>query len=289
MPVTFAHPLAVAPLARTGLPLGALVIGTVVPDLPLFARATPGLDIVTLLVDGPDLPTMIDQYEFLHSLTGLVTVNIFIGLIVLALWWLLLRPAYRDALPRPLRERTNTTPAGVRPWLLAVPALLIGSLTHVVWDQLTDEGALISQRIEVLQGSIAGFPYSLLLQYASSLLGALGVLVWLCLRLARRDGRAVPQRRPELAAWMFAVPVLVAGVGSATVLYAASRNFSAASRTAPGFTVHDFAFDALTTTVAYGVCAAIAMAIVHRVSRARRARTGAQPRHRPASAPGHTR
>ena len=289
MPVTFAHPLAVAPLARTGLPLGALVIGAVVPDLPLFARAIPGLDVMTLLVDAPALPTMFEQYEFLHSLTGLVTVNVVIGLIVLVLWWLLLRPAYRDALPKPLRDRTNAAPAGIRPWLLAVPALLIGSLTHLAWDQLTDEGAAISQRISVLQGSIAGFSYSLLLQYASSLLGVIGVLVWLYLRVSRRDARAVPQRRPELAAWMFAVPVLVAGIGSATVLYGASRAFSAATRTDAGFSLHDFAFDALTTTVAYGVCAAIAMAIVHRVSRARRARTGAQPRHRPASAPGHTR
>lgn len=289
MPVTFAHPLAVAPLARTGLPLGALVIGTVVPDLPLFARAIPGLDVLTLLVDGPTLPTMLDQYEFLHSLTGLLTVNVFIGLIVLALWWLLLHPAYRDALPKPLRDRTNAAPTGVRPWLLALPALLIGSLTHLAWDQLTDEGAVISQRIGVLQGSIAGFPYSLLLQYASSLLGALGVVAWLWLRVSRRDARGVPQRRPELAAWMFAIPVLVAGVGSATVLYGASRAFSTATRTAPGFSLHDFAFDALTTTVAYAVCAAIAMAVVHRISRGRRARTGAPPPHRPAAAPEHTR
>lgn len=288
MPVTFAHPLAVAPLARTGLPLGALVVGTVVPDLPLFARAIPGLDVMTLLVDAPALPTMFEQYEFLHSLTGLVTVNVVIGLIVLVLWWLLLRPAYRDALPKPLRDRTNAAPAGIRPWLLAVPALLIGSLTHLAWDQLTDEGAAISQRIGVLQGSIAGYSYSLLLQYASSLLGVIGVLVWLCLRVSRRDERAVPQRRPELAAWMFAVPVLVAGVGSATVLYGASRAFSAATRTDAGFSLHDFAFDALTTTVAYAVCAAIVMAIVHRISRGRRVRTGARPPHRPASAPEHT-
>ncbi len=288
MPVTFAHPLAIAPLARTGLPLGALVIGTVIPDLPLFARAIPGLDVLGLLVNGPTVPTVIEQYEFLHSLTGLL-VNVLIGLLVLLLWWWLLRPAYRDALPAPLRGRTNSTPTGARPWLLALPALLIGSLTHIAWDQLTDEGAALSQRIGLLQGTIAGYSSSLLLQYASSMLGACGVLVWLYLRVSRRDARPVPQQRPELAAWMFAVPVLVAGLGSATVLYGASRSFSAASRTAPAFSLHDFAYDALTTTVAYGACAVIAMAVVHRLSRARRARTGARPPHRPASAPEHTR
>lgn len=288
MPVTFAHPLAVAPLAWLGLPLGALVIGTVVPDVPLFARAVPGLDVMGLLIDAPALPTMFDQYEFLHSLTGLVTVDLLIGLLLLALWWLLLRPAYRDALPRSLRDRTHDSPTGIRPWLLALPALLVGSLTHLAWDQLADEGAAVSQQISALQGSIAGYSYSLLLQYASSLLGAIGVLIWLYLRVSRRDARAVPQRHPELAAWMFAVPALVAGVGSATVLYGAARAFSAETRTAVGFSLHDFAFDALTTTVAYAACAAIAMAIVHRISRGRRVRTGARPPHRPASAPEHT-
>ena len=38
MPITFAHPAAVLPLARTGLPLTALAIGSMVPDLPMFVR-----------------------------------------------------------------------------------------------------------------------------------------------------------------------------------------------------------------------------------------------------------
>lgn len=176
-----------------------------------------------------------------------------------------------------------------RTWLLAVPALVIGSLTHVLWDRLTDEGTVLSQRIGVLQGSFAGVPHTFLLQYASGLLGVVGVLIWMYLRVSRRGTGTVPQQRPELATWMFAVPALAAGAGSATVLYRASLSFSRTSRTASGFTLHDFAFDALTTTVAYALCAAVAMATVHRLSRARRARTAAPHRRRPAAAPARTR
>lgn len=274
MPLTLAHPLAVAPLARTGLPLGALVVGTIVPDLPVFARAVPGVDTAGQLLGDPQLPMMADQYRLLHSLLGLVTVNIVIGLVVLALWWWLLRPAYRDALTARLRGRTHAAPAGALTWLLAIPALLIGSLSHIVWDQFTHRTTWISQRIDVLQSTVVGIPVTSLLQYGSGIFGTIGVAVWLFLRISRLPEEAtVPQRLPGITVWMFALPVAAGLVAFSVVLYRAAQ--AGAQQT-----LESFAFDAVTTTVSTMLCAAIVMAIGHRVVSARIAARGRlSPRH----------
>lgn len=258
MPITFAHPLAVAPLARTGLPLGALVVGTVVPDLPLFARAIPGLDRPGRALGDPSLPSMAAQYRFLHSPLGLFTADVLIGLLVLALWWWLLRPAYRDSLSKTLRGRTHAAPTGVLTWLLAIPALVIGSLTHIVWDQFTHQPTWVSERVEFLQGSVAGFSVTILLQYGMGILGVAGVLYWLYARISRRNEHTLPQYLADMATWMFAIPV-VAGLAAVVLVLYRSMNVGAQ------LSLQEFAFDALTTTVAATLCAAIVMAIVHRL------------------------
>lgn len=262
MPITFAHPIAVAPLARTGLPIGALVVGTVVPDLPLFARAIPGLDRLAGLLSNPQLPTMAEQYRFLHSPTGLFTLNIVIGLAVLALWWWLLRPAYRDSLSKHLRGRTHARPTGLRAWVLAVPAIIIGSFTHIVWDQLTHRHTWLAQQLSFLQTTVAGIPLTTILQYGTGLLGVIATALWLHLRVSRRNEHTVPQYLADMATWMFTVPVVAGLAAVVTVLYQSTKLGGALSLEA-------FAFDALTTTVAATISAAIVMAVIHRLMYAR--------------------
>ena len=55
--MTLAHPVAVLPLRRFGLPMAALVIGSMVPDVPLFMGWSSG-------------------YQVSHSYTGVFTVNL---------------------------------------------------------------------------------------------------------------------------------------------------------------------------------------------------------------------
>lgn len=57
MPLTLAHPAAVLPLRRCGLPMAALVIGSMMPDVPLFMRWSSG-------------------YQVSHSYTGVFTVHL---------------------------------------------------------------------------------------------------------------------------------------------------------------------------------------------------------------------
>ena len=277
MPVTFAHPLAVAPLARSGLPLAALVIGSMVPDSSLFLRAIPGLDTVLGQMGNPELPPYTHVRTLLHSPLSVVTLNVLIGLLALMLWWWLLRPAYRDALPTELRQRTRSAPAGLLPWLLAVPALMIGGFTHIAWDQFTHPYSWLGQRLDVLHATIVGYHVATFLHYGTGLLGMLGVVCWMFVRLSMRTTEPVPQRLPDLALWMFAVPALAALVGLGAVVVNMIVE--------PG-PLDVFIQNVLTTSTAGATCASLVMAALHRVrvrvTPAGRARTAAPPEHRPA-------
>lgn len=258
MPVTFAHPIAVAPLARSGLPLAALVIGSMVPDSALFFRAIPGLDALLLRLGNPALPSVLQMREILHSPVGVLTIDVLIGLVYLALWWLLLRPAYRDALTKRLRGRTHAQPTGLRPWLLVVPALMIGGLTHIAWDQVTHPYSWLGQRVDLLQSTVAGFHVATVLHYGTGLLGLAAVAYWLFRRISNRTEHTVPQILEDQATWMFAVPALAAMAGVFAVMVQAAR------ATVPG-TLDGFIQDVLTTSTAAAVCAAIVMALIHRI------------------------
>ena len=126
MPYPFAHPAAVLPLAR---PLGrfavpsALAIGSMAPDFWYF---------VPLL-----------ERDESHSLVGLAWFCLPAGLLAYALFHLLLK----QPLIALLSPRLGCfTPAGLPqvPWRAVIVSLMVGALTHLVWDALThsyDEAA----------------------------------------------------------------------------------------------------------------------------------------------------
>jgi hypothetical protein len=266
------------------LPLAALVIGSMVPDSTIFLRAFPGLDTVLGRLGSPELPPYSDVRMLLHSPMGVVTVNVLIGLLALMLWWWLLEPAYRDALPSGLRSRTRTASAGSRPWRPAIPALMIGGLTHIAWDQFTHPNSWLSQRVDILHSTVGGMHVATILHLGTGLLGMMGVAVWLLARLLIRTPKSVPQLLPGLASWMFAGPALVAlvclsAVGLNTIM--APRPLEAVVQ------------DALTTTTAGATCAALVMSMLHRaclpITPAGRARMAAPPVRLPAGAHAHRR
>jgi len=146
MPWTFAHPAVVLPLQRLGLPLSALVAGSIAPDVPSYV---PGLSI----------------REWTHSWLGVVTIDLVLALGVFALW-----TSWRRSQP--------TT----REWQLAVPAVVIGSLTHVVWDAATHPDQWITNRVDWLReqhGPLLGHEWA---QLISTVVGGLVVLAYLIWR-----------------------------------------------------------------------------------------------------------
>lgn len=226
MPFTPSHAAAVLPLVgRAGLVPAALVIGSMAPDLPYYLQ----------------LGT---ESSLTHSLVGVVTVDLLMALAVFAAWQALVAPASYAAGPAGLRARLAPpiplaahlrTPRAAA-WVVA--SLVIGGLTHVVWDAFTHHDRWGTNAIPWLteqHGRLEGYRWA---QYASSGIGLaiVGLLLlrwWRQTAPARRSDaeRPLPSHRAEpqlsaraAAAYWLAVLVTSAVAASAGVLSAVATD-----------------------------------------------------------------
>ena len=197
MPFTLSHIAAVLPLrSRLLLPSG-LVVGATVPDVPLFVSLS-------------DRPTT-------HSLLGMVTWDLGMGLVLLAVFHLLLKRPLLALSPRVLRDRLTPVADGLtrrRALLAAVPSILLGTATHVAWDAFTHLTGPVVQAFPELTTVVNGMAFYRWAQYGSGVLGGLAVLVWAGWWLWRAP--AVPS--PGLPGWarvtvlLAAAPAVAAGL-----------------------------------------------------------------------------
>jgi hypothetical protein len=194
MPFTPTHTLAALPIAwlwsRHGT-FSALVIGTMVPDWPLYVPIGP-------------------VYQLTHSLRGLFTACLPIGFALAILYHLGLKQALFQLLPAGLRARLSPyvdVPSILRPaTLLAIAAaVLIGAASHIVWDAFTHYGAWGVRLVPMLSDTLfrAGnldIPIYMALQHGCTLVGfpvfLLAVYVW----YRRTDAGLVPA--PVLSPWV---------------------------------------------------------------------------------------
>lgn len=164
MPFTPAHIAAVLPLrGRAGLPFAALAAGSMSPDLTYYL---PGEKWV---------PT-----PATHSFWGIVTWDLLFGLLMWVVWCLAREPLF-DLAPQSIRSRWSRAKSKFWGWRSAPLAVLIGSTSHVVWDEFTHVGRFGATHFAVLAntypsplGPLEGFRY---LQYASGVFGLL-LLSW---------------------------------------------------------------------------------------------------------------
>jgi hypothetical protein len=164
MPFTGSHPAAVLPLFRSGLLPSALVIGSMVPDLPYY------------------LPIPVSS-ALTHSAAGVVGVDLLLGLLSFVIWHLLVEPLAVAVAPASLRRRL---PALVpirwqrddwRRGLVLLASLVVGAATHVVWDEFTHLDRFGYRHLSWLadqHGPLAGYRWA---QYGSGLVGALALAV----------------------------------------------------------------------------------------------------------------
>lgn len=193
MPLAPAHPAVVLPLSRLGLPLSALVVGAVAPDTPVY------------------LPVGV-SYATTHRWEGLPVVVV-IGLVILWLWFALLRDAVVDLTPWLRRRAPARARLGRRAWLLAPLAVGVGAGTHVLWDSATHDWGFIVRELSFLSEEYGPVPLYRWLQHASTVLGsvvvaAYGVHRWRMMPLVPRPPAV---RRPEL--WLVPVPMAALVVG----------------------------------------------------------------------------
>jgi len=223
MPWTFAHPaavLAIRPLLSARLSLAALMVGSITPDvgyyLSLFKMAT-----------------------FAHTLPGVITVCLPIGLLLLLLIQRLWLPiAY--LLPQPHRQALSVLP--IRPFAapLAVGlSLLIGALTHIVWDSFTHHSGWAVNHIAVLQYPVTlafghNTPLFHILQHTSTVLGIL-YCGWVYRTWLRRQTAALASDSLN-ERWRY---LLLASLGLLALAIATALVYSASPSGKAGFTIDE--------------------------------------------------
>ena len=178
MPFTLSHAVLAPPLAKLSgqrLPIAALAIGCMLPDLHrLF----------TLRQD----PTP-------HLWSALFYPNLFLGLMFCALWYLVYRPAlYRFmGVHHPLNLNTIKSALGFVGGMIL--ALLIGNATHLIWDGLTHHDfrsfAFQDFLAQSVQLGTDIYPMHRVLQIGSSIL-ALPFLLWMSLHYYKKYQQIKP-------------------------------------------------------------------------------------------------
>ncbi len=166
MPFTVSHAAAALPFLGTRLPAAALVIGTMVPDLPSF------------------VPLGIPR-ELSHSVPGVFGVDLPLGLLCVLLWTFAFRAPLHDYAPRWLRSRWRPRPwrpDGVRRMLLTVLlvliALLVGVATHLLLDLLAHPDSPLVLAQPALRAPVGPLRVYAWLQYGVSVAGILVLAVW---------------------------------------------------------------------------------------------------------------
>lgn len=174
MPLTLSHPAAVIPLRRLGLPVPALVFGSMVLDVPLYLGSRRG-------------------YYLTHNPASIFTVDIALTLFALVVWFAVLRDPLVDLSPAPIRSRLAPhARLSRRQWLLAVPAAAIGAATHIVWDSFTHAGRWGSENVGWLQTEHLGLVGLAWSQYVSGVVGLGVVCAWAIVEL-----RSLPADKPR--------------------------------------------------------------------------------------------
>lgn len=198
MPFTLSHAAAVLPgirrngTGRLGLFPSALVAGSFAPDVTYFADTV--------------LPGAMEFGDFTHTLLGVVTVNVLIAAVLVAVWAALREPLVA-LVPVRVRGRVHSFVRGRRwtretfgpsAWLWFAGSAALGAGTHVVWDAFTHHSRWGTELLPFLNRSAGGFPLYQFAQYGSSAL-ALVVLGWfVATGLRRTVATPVPGALPVL-------------------------------------------------------------------------------------------
>jgi hypothetical protein len=165
MPFTVSHAAAVLPLHRLSrhLPLTALMIGSMAPDFGYF-----------FLRDAPRHVT--------HSFPGLFTFSLPVGLVGWLFYIAVLEKTTITLLPDRWHTRFAHTDA-ITPSLVlrACIAIVLGAITHLIWDAFTHRHTFITDTFPVLYARVPGMrwlPIYHLLQGVTSVIGLLILANW---------------------------------------------------------------------------------------------------------------
>jgi hypothetical protein len=169
MPFTVSHAAAVLPLQRFGafrLPLTALMVGSMAPDFGYFFSRE-------------------ESRQITHSVPGLFIFCLPLGMLVWLFYVAVLEKATITLLPYRWHTRFAHTEA-ITPALMARAAIavVVGAVTHLLWDALSHRDTFITNHFPVLLGPtplpyLTWLPIYHLLQGVSSVVGLVILGLWL--------------------------------------------------------------------------------------------------------------
>lgn len=169
MPFTLSHAAAALPLRRLRLIPSALVIGTFAPDLEYFLRLAPG-------------------GGWGHTVPGAFGLSLPLGLATLWVYHRFIKSPAIRLLPGSIQQRIPPSIeffqlGGIKRFLLIIASLLIGIATHICWDSFTHSGTWLFAHWAFLHRNVSFLrfrfvPVFELLQYISTVVGFIALLVW---------------------------------------------------------------------------------------------------------------
>jgi hypothetical protein len=204
MPFTVSHAAAVLPIHRLShrMPLTALMIGSMAPDFGYFFSHEASRPLT-------------------HSFMGLFVFCLPVGLAVWFFYVAFLEKATITLLTDRWHTRFAHTDA-ITPSLVgrAAVAILLGAVTHLLWDSFTHRGTFATDALPALLGPTPGFrwlPVYHLLHGLSSVVGVVILVRW-ARHLHRQPARSlirpykVGDRALTVARWVLAIATLFGGL-----------------------------------------------------------------------------
>lgn len=171
MPFTLSHAAAALPFRRSRLVPSAVVIGCFAPDLTYFFQIGPQR------LGG-----------FAHRLPGLFLLDLPFAFCVLWLFHHAAKVPLAEALPATVRRRLEVGPRSLSidslsRFMLIVVSILLGAVTHILWDWFTHPRYWLYQHWEFLRRVvrvpvIGPLQYCNVFQYISSVIGVLIIVIW---------------------------------------------------------------------------------------------------------------
>jgi hypothetical protein len=205
VPFTVSHAAAVLPLQRLGkfeLPLTALMIGSMAPDFGYFFSHEA-------------------SRAMTHSFAGLVRFSLPAGLAV----WIFYVAVLEKATITLLTDRWHTRFAhtdAITPALMlrAGVAIVLGALTHLLWDAFTHRATFATEALPFLLGPTPGFawlPVYHLLHGLSSVVGLVILALW-ARNLHRQPAKSllrpyrISERARAAAIWILFAGAILGGL-----------------------------------------------------------------------------
>jgi len=213
MPFTVSHAAAFLPFRKLDLVWSAFIVGSMAPDFPYVIGNT--------------------EYRRLgHHYPGLVYFTIPASIAALWLFHNVVKRPVVGLLPEGmqlrLRDQMGEFSFGPpRRFLVIMASMLLGIATHVVWDDFSHSYTWAWYRFGWLRGMVRVpmlglLPKYAVIQYASTVIGAVALAIWIWIWYRRTPPAAEPltgrsQSRFPLAVMMFAFACIV-GLGRALLV-----------------------------------------------------------------------